>query len=141
VAVQRFPRGSLLGLGSATQAPVGGEEARTAPATDIETRRKYPRAPYQTPVRIEAEDGAVWDGRSEDISEAGLLVVAPEGIPEKNDVEVRFALPMSGRIVTTKARPRWIRNARIGVAVGLLLSLSEDDRATIRYYVSVIRGE
>jgi serine/threonine protein kinase len=141
VAVQRFPRGSLLGLATAVQAPTGGDEPPTAPATGVEKRRKYPRAPYQTPVRMVCEDGAVWDGRSEDISEAGLLVVAPEGLPEHQDVEVRFALPMTGRIVTTKARPRWIRNARIGVAVGLLLSLSDDDRATIRYYVSVIRGE
>jgi serine/threonine protein kinase len=141
VAVQSFPRASLLGSGNAAHAPGAREEGGVAPAPDFEKRRRCARAPYQTPVRMVFGDGATLDGRSEDISEMGLLVVAPEAVSGQDEVEVRFALPMTGRIVTTRAKARWIRAARIGAAVGLELTLNEEDRATIRYYVSVIRGE
>lgn len=141
VAVQRFPRASLLGAGGASHAPVGRERAGLAPPPDFEKRRRHARAPYQTPVRMVFADGTTLDGRSEDISEAGLLVVVPTSLSDQDDVEVRFALPTSGRIVTTRAKARWIKAARMGAAVGLEMALTEEDRATIRYYVSVIRGE
>jgi serine/threonine protein kinase len=141
VAVQRFPRASLLGTGSASHAPLGREDGGVAPPPDFEKRRRHARAPYQTPVRMVFGDGSTLDGRSEDISEAGLLVIVPTNLSDQNDVEVRFALPTSGRIVTTRAKARWIRAARMGAAVGIEMALTEEDRATIRYYVSVIRGE
>ncbi|HXK17457.1 MAG TPA: protein kinase, partial [Polyangiaceae bacterium] len=59
------------------------------------TRRRFPRAPYVTPVRI-YYGSSVLDGRSEDVSVGGLLVLAPQAFEQAEQVKVRFALPMTG---------------------------------------------
>ena len=77
-----------------------------------EQRRKYARAAYLTPVRVKCGEITV-DGTSEDISAGGLLLMVPQDLDEKN-VQVRFALPISGRVVSTEAIARWRSSARDG---------------------------
>jgi len=87
-------------------------------------------------------DGTVLDGRSEDISEGGMLAVVPERCDGTAAVQVRFALPVSGRVVTAAAHSRWVRDARAGAAAGLEFDpLPEEVRAAIRSYVVLMRGE
>jgi serine/threonine protein kinase len=139
LAVQRWPRRPLLGLEDGQQA-AGREQENPAESSPVgQQRRRHARAPYLTPVRTTQLNGTHQDGRSEDISEAGLLVVLPQGLEHEERVRIRFALPVSGRIVTTTARACWLRPSRTGVAVGLALALDDEDRATIGYYVSKMR--
>jgi uncharacterized protein (TIGR02266 family) len=83
--------------------------SRTAPAP-VEQRR-VPRAPYNTPVRIVVREGVV-DGRSEDISEGGLLVLTLASCAPEQRVSVRFALPLEGKVTAVEAVVRWVRIAR-----------------------------
>jgi uncharacterized protein (TIGR02266 family) len=73
-------------------------------------QRRAPRAPYNTPVRLNVREGVV-DGRSEDISEGGLLVLTLASCAPGQRVSVRFALPMEGIVVSAEADVRWVRAA------------------------------
>lgn len=81
-------------------------------ATPTTTRRKYVRAEYITPARLTLEDGSEIDGRTEDISEGGILFVAREGRAAGQRVRLRFALPIVGRVVSCEARLCWVRAAK-----------------------------
>jgi serine/threonine-protein kinase len=123
------------------------EKVRVAPAVpppvpDI-ARRKHPRAPYVTPVHVVASiagDGPA-EGRSEDVSEAGLLVVAEGGWKSGEEVLLRFALPLSGIMEQVPAVVRWSRAGRGGrTASGLeFTALSEAARHVIASYVEMMR--
>lgn len=133
---------SLLGLRRAppTLPPSNGSrDSKTLIDVPVPARRKHPRAPYITPVRIiEAEDRHI-DGRTEDISEGGLLVLGDRAC-EMEQVTVRFALPMSGKIVSVRAEPRWIQRAR-GAAIGLrFIELDPEACTEIRGYVTAMGG-
>jgi c-di-GMP-binding flagellar brake protein YcgR len=104
-------------------------------------RRRFARAPYVTPVRVLRPGGKVVEGRSEDISAGGLLVVISSPCVPEELVKVRFALPSSGRIVELSAITKWIRNTRGTEAVGFeFTQLPSDSRATIERYVSAMGG-
>jgi serine/threonine protein kinase len=77
-------------------------------------RRTHPRAAYVTPVRVKRPNGATVDGRTEDISEGGLLVLANAPTALREEVLVRFALPSSHKMVSLAARVRWTREVRPG---------------------------
>ncbi len=100
-------------------------------------RRQHPRAAYLTPVRVLREDGSSIDSSSEDISVGGMLLLGPELDSDAERVEVRFALPISGRIVTLGATTRWRSRARDGAgATGLQFAeLDEASRDEIAKYV------
>jgi c-di-GMP-binding flagellar brake protein YcgR len=101
-----------------------------------EQRRRFPRAPYVTPVRIQVPASGAILGRSEDISEGGLLVVADRPCPEGTPLEVQFMIPFSGHVATVAALARWARNARGKVAIGLEFSvLPESVRQEIASFV------
>jgi serine/threonine protein kinase len=74
-------------------------------------RRKLPRAPYVTPVRIVMGDLTV-DGRTEDISIGGMLVVCHQVCPTDRRATIRFALPVEGKVVAADVEVRWVRAAR-----------------------------
>src|SRR5262249_57255551 len=75
-------------------------------------RRKNARANYATPVRVILNSGQVIDGRSEDVSEGGLLVIFEDGeVKVGQSVTLRFALPMEGKVVTVPAEVRWERRS------------------------------
>jgi c-di-GMP-binding flagellar brake protein YcgR len=82
-------------------------------------QRRYARAPYRTPVRIEVSGIGAVDGRSEDVSGGGLLVVARGGLKAGTEVTVRFALPLDGRVVSEAAVIKWSRAARSDESSGL----------------------
>jgi serine/threonine-protein kinase len=92
---------------TALLAPPPAPAAKPSP---VEQRRAA-RAPYNTPVRILVQGGVV-DGRSEDISEGGLLVLTLAVCAPGQRVSVRFALPMEGKVVSVEADVRWVRGAR-----------------------------
>ena len=117
-------------------------------------RRRHQRAPYITPVRVHRADGTFVDGRTEDISEGGILVILPQTkeIAEKvgagasgdqpEHVRARFALPTDGQIVNLVGKVRWIRDARGRAALGIEFdSLAIPVRKAINTYVDFVGGE
>lgn len=106
-------------------------------------RRRFPRAAYLTPVRIVRASGDTIDGRSEDISEGGMLILSPHVIEAKEDVEVRFALPISGDVIGVDAVARWVKGARDNKgAVGVeFKGLSEPARLEIGNYAKYFSGQ
>jgi len=84
----------------------------------------------------------VLDGRSEDLSVGGLLVLAPQAFEQAALVRVRFALPMTGRVIEVGATARWVKAARISGAVGLQFSaLPAEAHEVIDRYVTMMGGE
>jgi serine/threonine protein kinase len=105
------------------------------------TRRRFPRAPYVTPVRI-YHGGSLLEGRSEDVSVGGLLVLAPQAFEQAELVTVRFALPMTGKVIEIGATARWVKAARATGAVGLQFSsLPAEAHEVIDRYVTMMGGE
>jgi serine/threonine-protein kinase len=105
------------------------------------TRRRFPRAPYVTPVQV-SHSGSLFDGRSEDISVGGLLVLGPQAFERATLVQVRFALPMTGQVVEVDATARWVKAAGNRGAVGLeFSSLAIEAHKVIERYVALMGGE
>jgi eukaryotic-like serine/threonine-protein kinase len=155
-AAPAVPAGSLLGIRQGPPpmparplpGPVPASRAAAAPAKAAPvppplpaTRRRFPRAPYVTPVRIH-HGQTVLDGRSEDVSVGGLLVLAPQAFEQAQLVKVRFALPMTGKVIEIDATARWVKAARATGAVGLqFASLPTDAHEVIERYVTMMGGE
>jgi serine/threonine-protein kinase len=99
-------------------------------------RRRFARAPYATPVLIKLPAGPSTHGKSEDISEGGLLVITEGMCANGVEATVRFMTPLAGRIVELKALTRWVKSSRGNAAIGLeFLSLPEALRQEIGEYV------
>jgi serine/threonine-protein kinase len=108
------------------------------PQVDGISRRQFVRAPYVTPVRVAGKAGAC-DGRTEDISEQGLLVVTSGTCVEGDEVSVRLPLPSSGRVVTLTGVARWAKTQRGQRAIGIELgAIPQDARADIQNYVALM---
>ncbi len=145
-ALSRVPIGdaqlsSLLGIRAAVGASAN---AATAPHAlePSSTRRRFARAPYVTPTRIFRPDGRTLEGRSEDISVGGLLVLAPQAFDQAERVIVRFALPITGKLLDVPATARWVKMARGTGAVGLEFSpLAPEYLMVIESYVTAMGGE
>ncbi|HYQ01042.1 MAG TPA: serine/threonine-protein kinase [Polyangiaceae bacterium] len=146
-ALSRVPVGnaqptSLLGLRATAATPVAGARVPPPLPQPPSTRRRFARAPYVTPVRILCANGTSLDGRSEDISAGGLLVLAPQAFGNEENVSVRFALPITGKILEVPAIARWVKKARGTGAIGLeFAALAPDQLAVIEHYVSAMGGE
>ena len=114
-----------------------------APVDLPSTRRRFARAPYVTPTRIFRANGTMLDGRSEDISAGGLLVLAQQAFTDAEQVTVRFALPITGKLLEVPATARWVKTARNNQgAVGLeFKALSPDQLAVIENYVAAMGTE
>ncbi|HEY4159077.1 MAG TPA: serine/threonine-protein kinase, partial [Polyangiaceae bacterium] len=105
-------------------------------------RRRFARAPYVTPARILRPDGSTLEGRSEDISVGGLLVLAGQKFDSEEQVRVHFALPFTGKLLEVPATAKWVKMARGTGAVGLqFASLPPDAHAVIENYVTAMGGE
>ncbi len=114
---------------------------RSAKVDDGSSRRRHVRAPYVTPVRVFVGERHV-DGRTEDVSEGGLLVVVDEEVPNETPVRVRFTLPTHGRVVLASATTRWVRSHRSVRALGLAFhDLAEEHLEDIRAYVRIVGVE
>lgn len=113
--------------------------ARASRAEEVSARRQFVRAPYVTPARIFAEDGSVFDGRTEDISEGGALLLTAAEVPSDVTVKVRLSLPTSGRVVVLEATTRWVRTSRSLRAIGLrFTSPPVDVTGDIRHYTDIM---
>ena len=111
-----------------------------SPAAPGPEQRRFARAPYRTPVRIEVPGIGALDGRSEDISASGLLVVSRGSLRVGSEVTVRFALPLDGRVVAEAAVVKWSRPARsddssgqCAIGVELTAASTESLRQIERY--------
>ncbi len=101
--------------------------------------RAAPRAPYITPARIRRPDGRALDGRTEDISEGGLLILVTGEVAAEESVLVRFALPTSGRMVSVPAVTRWVRSTGGREALGVRFEdPGEKVLEDIRAYVALV---
>ncbi|HEY2368277.1 MAG TPA: serine/threonine-protein kinase [Polyangiaceae bacterium] len=114
-------------------------------AAPVAPRRKFNRAPYRTPISIKSSWGEV-TGRSEDISEGGMLVLSDQACQQGEEVSVRFALPIEGRVAVCKARVQWVRarpnHPGMNQAIGLeLVGAPSDLRASLARYVALMTGE
>jgi c-di-GMP-binding flagellar brake protein YcgR len=81
------------------------------------------------------------DGRTEDISEGGLLVLSRDGCSADQRVVVRFALPMEGKVVSVEAHVRWVRaTPALGIcAMGLeFIDLAPAVRTSVATYVALM---
>jgi serine/threonine protein kinase len=122
------------------------EESKAASMEIVEqpapTRRKHVRAPYITPLRILRTNGTNVDGRSQDISEGGLLAIIPAQLDSQERVEVRFALPTSGRMVRIPAVVRWSKSSHDRCAIGLGFDIeARDAAADVSRYVDLMGSE
>jgi serine/threonine protein kinase len=123
--------------------PKAAAQAGPRPPAKPPEQRRAPRAPYTTPVSI-ILGGSTVDGRSEDISAGGLLVISRQTCPAKARVSARFALPIEGRVVVCEADVRWVRAAHAGMdegpsAIGLeFVDPSAEIRASITRYVELM---
>jgi serine/threonine-protein kinase len=115
---------------------------RIADASPVQ-RRQFPRAPYTTPVRLLLPDGTI-DGRAEDVSEGGMLVICRQPCERNVAVSARFALPIEGRVVSCEAQVRWQKAAHPDVpdgprALGIeFVNPAASVRASIRRYVELM---
>jgi serine/threonine protein kinase len=96
-------------LGPPAAPKFGPPASRHAPQTQ---RRRSPRAGYSTPVQLQLESGAALEGRSEDISEGGILIICRDMAEAGGIATARFALPIEGKIVACRGHVRWVRAAR-----------------------------
>lgn len=115
--------------------------------TQAMEQRKFARAPYRTPVRVEVPGVGAFDGRSEDVSCGGLFIVTHADITTGTSITIRFALPIDGRVISEGAVVRWSRAARGGgtpeaglpVAIGIELeSPAAETQRQIERYVSLM---
>jgi len=121
-------------------APSGARLAtRPAASESGHRRRQFLRAPYVTPIRILLGPNRACDGRSEDISEGGVLVVADTECATDQRVKVRLPLPTSGRVVVLDATTKWCKASRNQRAIGIeFFDPPEDVRAEIRAYAELM---
>lgn len=132
------PRPTSVGLPSIA----GAAAPPPLPEQPGASRRRFARAPYVTPARILRDNGTTLDGRSEDISVGGLLVLAAPAFGQAEHVKVRFALPITGKLLEVAAIARWVKMARGTGAVGLeFVALAPDHLAVIENYVLAMGGE
>ena len=116
--------------------------ADDAAEIDYKQRRRAPRAAYVTPVRI-LVDGYTIDGRSEDISESGMLVLCRGECPVNKTLGIRFASPIDGRVVTLSGQVRWVKGTgkhdQAQRAIGVQFDAVPDDvRASINRYAEMM---
>ena len=120
--------------------PVVAAAGRQAAAVQ---RRRAPRTPYNTPVRLVFPDGSL-DGRTEDISEGGVLVISRADCTPNRRGTLRLALPMDGKVVSVEVDVRWVRqheghDANGLRAIGLeFAGASAAVRESVRRYVELM---
>lgn len=113
--------------------------APRAPGPEI---RRAPRAAYTTPAVFGAPSGAPAAGRLEEISAGGAQFVSLTPIPAGTTGELRFALPISGKVCRSRGTVRWEKLGRGGLrVVGIELHDAPPDAlAVISEYVRLMGG-
>jgi serine/threonine protein kinase len=122
----------ILLLSVPASAPLVDAGTPLEPSIAPVQRRRFPRKPFITPVLLLRGDQQISVGRSEDISINGMLVVADHDCATGAELNLRFAMPISGVIVDVGATVRWSREGRGKVAIGLqFLNLADSHRREI----------
>lgn len=95
-------------------APVGSSARGSSIASTLaEVRRRFVRRAFAAPVTVYWQD-QTFSGRSEDVSEGGMLVVLDALCPDGANVEIELALPGGGALVRLLAVARWTKTSRRG---------------------------
>jgi eukaryotic-like serine/threonine-protein kinase len=108
---------ALPGVSSKTSLLLPRAVSAADPASP-QQRRRTPRTPYNTPVRLVLADAAL-DARTEDISAGGALLVSRVACEPNRRGTLKLALPMDGKVVSVDVEVRWVRNAEGHEAAGL----------------------
>jgi len=117
----------------------GAQPSAEAPGRDL---RKKPRANYVAPVRV-TRGGATLDGRSEDVSEGGMMLVLRQPCTANETLGLRFALPIDGRVVSCTVRVAWSRSHMSELhAVGVeLVDPPAEIVAALAQYIKLMGGD
>jgi serine/threonine-protein kinase len=99
--------------------PDSGPTSTPPSSAAVSHRRHHARVPYVTPVVLVSATGSEIAARSEEISEDGMLVVAPLALALGAPMRVSFASPTTGEMLVVDARVRWTREGRGRSAMGL----------------------
>jgi len=114
-------------------------DAPTAKARAGTGRRRHARAPYVTLARVTLDKHEHVDGRIEEISESGFQFVGERAVPDGVGATVRFALPVTGKVIDAPAASRWNRSTRGLSASGFeFQGLTDAAVGAIRKYVSIM---
>jgi serine/threonine protein kinase len=97
--------------------PLATQQA--GPGSESSTRRNHARAPFVTLASLQRTGEAPTTSRVEDVSHGGLLVFGKVAYQAGESLRLRFALPISGRVIAVASTVRWSRQARHGIATGL----------------------
>jgi serine/threonine-protein kinase len=104
-----------------------------------DSHRRFSRAPYVTPVVFVLADGSEVEGRGEEISIDGMLVVTAAPLPLGAALKLRFASPMTGETIRLDGAVRWTREARGRTAVGIeFASLPPLLRSVVAEYIAML---
>jgi hypothetical protein len=104
-------------------------------------RRLLARAPYVTMASVLREGQGPIDGKIEDISEGGVLMVASEQCTPGAVLRLRFALPISGRIIEIPSLVCWSRTTRGTRATGFeFKGMPQAAIGEIQQYVTLMGG-
>lgn len=123
----------------ATHAAAPVSEAKATLPLRAPARRLHARVPYVAPVRVLVPDGRHVDGRTEDLSEGGALVVSVHAVPTDRTLTVRLPLPGYGRVVEITGIVRWSKQRRNLFASGLeFVGLDDDAKRAVREYVAMM---
>ncbi len=134
-----IPALDLYGCRELDGGPIGDPRSPSSERNGREARRRYVRAPFTGPARLLRSDGTHVDGRVEDVSEGGMLLVAEAGCAEGEHVVLRAPLPVCGKVVDFDAVARWTRRGSGQRAIGLeFLSPPSDALTDIRKYVELM---
>ncbi len=132
-ALPRWHTGLLRG-----EAPRPIHSSRTAsPLADSATRRVFARAPYQTHVQVGDDAGRHVRGRTEDISEGGLMLYTKGSLPSDKSLTLTLAIPFVREPVRIRVEVQWVRTSRGRHVVGVqFVDPSREMLAAIADYVS-----
>ena len=139
-APDRYPdvRSFALDLQSAIGEAAPTPRAESAAAAP-DKRRAFARASYVTPIRLLLQGGMHCDGRTEDISAGGVLVLLEHELAAGERVRLRFALPISGKVVEVEAIAKWTRGQPGRRVTGIeFMQLTHQARETITRYVQLM---
>lgn len=111
------------------------------PSIATPPKRAHPRVTYVTAARVRRPNGDSLDGRTENISEGGILVLGAGEVELGDAVLVRLALPSSGKIASEPGTVRWIRGGTDKSAFGVEFDdPTERTLADIRAYIDLMGG-
>lgn len=105
--------------------------------------RRYPRVAVARPVRIRTSGGAVVQGRSVNVSVAGIAVLYESPAEVGATLELAFSLPVRGREIEFHVRATAVYNylTADGYVIGFqFIALAADAAENLREFVAFKRS-